>query len=145
MKRVTWLQDFLTELQRDRTLRSSEVFNCFANITDKAQFDRKAKELAKAKGPRIIEEIKLLNADSAVGVNEHKDQIARNIGYYTQACPSLYTKLIQANEDTTKIIRLLSDAFARNAAIYKDLAIAHVAIEVITRINSLELRINRFV
>ena len=46
-KRVMWLQQFLDELQRDKMLRSFELFVWFFSAADRPAFEKKKKELAK--------------------------------------------------------------------------------------------------
>ena len=38
MKRVSWLQNFFTELQRNKTLRTSETFQAFISVADDNKF-----------------------------------------------------------------------------------------------------------
>ena len=131
MKRVTWLSRFFVELQRDQTLRSCEIFSFFVSTVQQAQFDGRKKEIAaKLPSPQSVRDIRQLRGNAVVGLSDHKAGLARNVGAYTGSCSTLYSQLLFANDDTVKIMRLLADALARNADLYRQLAIAHANIEV---------------
>ena len=40
---MSWLQKFFTELERDKTLRSSDILKAFLTIPDGKQFNEKKK------------------------------------------------------------------------------------------------------
>lgn len=129
MKRVTWLQKFFDELQRDKLLRSSDIFRFFFSTIQKPQFDARKKELTKIPAPKNILEHKHFKGVAQTGLSDKKLDVARNIGLYTQACQNLYAKIIVATDDTVKLIKLVSDAFARNAELFKEIAAIHSEIE----------------
>lgn len=130
-KRVIWLQKFFDELQRDRLVRSIDFFVAFFSVGDRGAFERKKKEVSKLPNPRVPQEVKHFGGKVNVAVTEEKVVTGKNIASFAPLCQSLYDKLIKANEDTVKIMRVLAEAFNREADIYKDLAYAYASIEVL--------------
>ena len=132
MKRVVWLSQFFTELQRDQTLRSSELFGFFLSAAQQSAFEGRKKEIVtKLPTPASVFEIRQLRGTATTGLSDQKLALATNVRNYTETCQTLYAQLLLANEDTTKVMRLLADALARNADIYRQMAIVHANIEVL--------------
>jgi hypothetical protein len=129
MKRVSWIQKFIDELQRDKVLRSSDVFVFFFKTTQNAEFTAKKKEFQKMPGPKNYLEHKHMPGKTPTGLTFKKLEVANNLGNYTQDCLSLYNKIIVATDDTVKLMRCVSDAFVRNAELFKDMAILHSKID----------------
>ena len=131
MKRVKWLQQFFDELQRDQTLRSSEIFYLFFSLAQKTQFDSKKKDITKLPAPKTVFEMKHLKGKADAEVNEHKIRLCRNIGVYSQGGQNLYIQLLASTNNTVKVMQLLSDSLARNADLFKQVGLAHAMIEVL--------------
>lgn len=55
--------------------------------------------------------------------------MAKTIGAYSQICQGLYSKLLVATADTVKLVQLVSEAFARNADLFREMAALHSEIE----------------
>jgi len=111
-------------------VRTIDFFAFFFAITDKSLFEKKKKEITKQLAPKSIPEIKHLGGKVSVGVTPDKANQAKNIAQFSTICQGLYDKLMKANEDTAKIMKVLGDAFAREADIYKELTLAYASIEV---------------
>lgn len=127
---MIWLQQFFTELQRDKTLRSSEILEIFLSMTDKKGFDAKKKLIRKQPGPKTVAEMKHLGGKFNNELSTHKLKLSRRIASYIQNGPGLYQQLMSNIETTTKVISLLSDCFSKNAEIFKKLGMAYADIEV---------------
>ncbi len=129
-KRSLWLQQFFSELQRDKTLRSSDVFYCFFSLPQKPQFESRKKEMTKWPAPKSLLDLKHLTGKVQIGMSERKLKLAKNVNSYTLSCQSLYSQLLVATDSTTKVMMLLSDSLARNADLYKQFALLHAGVEV---------------
>jgi len=94
------------------------------------------KDYKKLPPPKSITEVKHLKSTTTsqptvdTTMSGHKKLLAKSICDHVQSCPVTYNQLIIATEDTTKIIRLLSDALARNSMLYRQIALSHLTIEV---------------
>lgn len=62
------LQRFFSELQRDRTLRSSEITYYFLSLNEKVQFEKRIKEINKWPAPKKIAEIKHFDGKAKIEV-----------------------------------------------------------------------------
>ena len=129
-KRVAWLQKFFDEVQRDKMVRSIDFFVMFFSLPDRQAFEKRKKEIAKIPAPKVPQDIKHFGGKANVSVTAEKANLGRNIVTYGPLCQSLYEKLIKANEDTVKIMRVLAEAYSHEAEIYKDLSLVHASIEV---------------
>jgi len=130
-KRVGWMQKFFDELQRDKVLKSSDIFIAFFSIPDKPTFEKKKKEICKRQGPKTILDIPHFEGKANVAISSGKVNLAHNIANYVPNCQTLYDKLIKANEDTVKAMRLLAESYIREAEICKELSLSHATIQVI--------------
>lgn len=111
-------------------MRSSDLFLYFFSVTDKVLFEKKKKDISKLPAPKDIYEVKHFEGKSAVSVTAERITTGKNITSYVPTTQILYDKLMKANDDTVKIMRVLVDAFNREADIYKDLTLANSAIGV---------------
>lgn len=129
-KRVGWMQKFFDELQRDKKLRSADFFSTFFSLKEKSAFEKSKKEISKLPSPKDVPEIKHFDGIAQVGVSAEKVLASRNISSYVPNCQSLYDKLAKANEETVKAMRFLEEAFIREADVFRELSLAHAAIQV---------------
>ncbi len=129
-KRVMWLQQFLDELQRDKMLRSFELFIWFFSATDRGAFEKKRKELTKIAPAKTVLDIKHFGAKANVSVTAEKVVASQKIANFVPLCQTVYDKLAKATEDRIKVMRVLSEAYAREADIYRELALAHATVNV---------------
>jgi hypothetical protein len=129
-KRVGWAQKFLDDLQKDKLLRSFEIFSWFFSAADRPTFEKKKKELGKLPGPKSLLDVKHLAGVAQVGIAPDKIATSQRIGQFIPQCQGLYDQMMKATEDRIRIMRVLSEAYAREADIYKELALAHTAINV---------------
>jgi len=127
---MRWLQDFFTEFQRDKTLRSSEISEAFLSITDKKAFEQKKKQINKQPAPKAVKEMKHLEGKLDVELSPHKLNLSKCVANYIQNVPNLYQELMININNTSKAISLLSDCFNKTAYIFKRLGIANANIEV---------------
>ncbi len=125
-----WLQKFFDELQRDKMVRSVEFFTAFFSVVDRGVFEKCKKEVAKLSTPRVPLGVKHMGGKANVSVTAEKVAAGKNISTFSILCQGLYDKLMKANDDTVKIMRVLSEAYNREADIYKDLACAYASIDV---------------
>lgn len=129
-KRITWLQQFFTELQRDKTLRSSEILEAFLSVTDKKSFEASKKQIRKQQAPKTVSEMRHLDGKFDNEISQHKLRLSKRIAAYIQNSPALYQQAM-ANIDTTfKAMSLLSDCFVKNAESFRRLAAIHADVEV---------------
>ena len=112
-------------------LRSVEFFIAFFSLTDRALFEKKKKEVAKLPTPKNPTEVRHLGAKAIVSLTPDKTNSGRNIQSFSTICQGLYEKLIRANDDTVKVMRVLGDALEREADIYKELTVAYASIDVL--------------
>ena len=130
MKRVKWLQDFFSELERDKTFRSSEVFQVFISVDDPKRFEAMKKQINKLPMFKSKTEVRLLGGKFEVDMGIDKMRFAANVGPYVKDTQTLYNELMNSINSTTNTMLLLSDAFNKNSEIIKDLAIVHARIQV---------------
>lgn len=130
MKRVSWLQNFFTELQRYKTFRSSEIFQAFISTSDEKKFEAMKKQIKKMPAPKSLADLRLLGGKFNCDMEIRKMQLSNNIAQYVKQTQPLYKELADAICATTSTMLLLSDAFAKNAEIVKDLIFVHANIEV---------------
>ncbi len=101
-------------------------------MTDRTHFEKKKKEVAKLPSPKFPPDIKHPNGKTNVGITPEKVAAGKNIQAFTTVCQGLYDKLMKANEDTVKIMRVLAEAFGREAEIYKELTLAYASVDVLS-------------
>eukprot|EP00826_Nyctotherus_ovalis_P042345 TRINITY_DN4343_c0_g1_i14.p1 TRINITY_DN4343_c0_g1~~TRINITY_DN4343_c0_g1_i14.p1 ORF type:complete len:187 (-),score=41.37 TRINITY_DN4343_c0_g1_i14:492-1052(-) len=130
MKRVSWLQEFFTELQRNKTFRSSETFQAFMSAADENKFKGMKKQIQKLPGPKGLSEVRLLEGKFNCDLPIRKLRMGAGIGQFVKDAQKLYKELCGSVNATTNTMLLLSDSFAKNAEILKDLELIHTEIEV---------------
>ncbi len=129
-KQIQWLQQFLSEVVRDQTLRSSGLLYYFLSLPQKPQFETMKSEMARLPPPRTILDIQHLTGKVDISLDDHKLALARNICGYTQSCHSLYSQILTATDNTIKAMHTLSEALAKNAELYRQFAMIHAGVEV---------------
>jgi len=67
----------------------------------------------------------------------HKDDIAKQISSYVLEAATLYQELIQNTNNICMVMRVLSEAIAKNGLIFRRLAKLNVEIEVSLEVNEL--------
>ena len=130
MKRVKWLQDFFGELQRDKTLRSSEVFQAFISMTDDAKFTAIKKKIQKIPTIKDLTDLRLLEGSFNCELTAHKIKLSFNVNDYTKNMQKLYKEINTSINNTTNIMLTLSDSLSKNADLFKDIAAIHASVEV---------------
>lgn len=130
MKRVSWLQDFFTELQRNKTFRTSEIFQSFMSVADENKFKAMKKSIQKIPAIKSLTEVRLLEGKFNCDIPARKLKMATTIAQYIRDAQKLYKELCESINTTTNTMLLLSDAFAKNTEIFKDLELVHTEIEV---------------
>lgn len=136
MKRVSWLQEFFTELQRNKTFRSSETFQAFMSVADENKFKGMKKQIQKMPGPKGLSEVRLLEGKFNCDLPIRKLRMAAGIGQFVKDAQKLYKELCESVNVTTNTMLLLSDSFAKNTEILKDLELIHTEIEVDADVSS---------
>lgn len=129
-KRRKWLQQFFDELQRDKTLRSSEITYYFLSLKEVVQFEKKKKEFNQVPKIARISDIKHLEKKANIGLSNEKQYKAKNISQYVENCTQGYSKLNVSMDETVKALRTLSDCFSSNSKIFKEMAVLHASIDV---------------
>ena len=119
-KRLKWIQQFFTELQRHKVLRSSDILKAFLSSTNPI----------KCITPKTIRDIPLLSGQINTELSMDKILSAKNINYYTKDAELLYNQLLTSIESTFRAMTLLSDSFTRNAEILNKLETLYTDIEV---------------
>ena len=102
----------------------------FLSLNPRLQFESKMKEMDKAQPPQSISEIRHLKSMAITALTPNKTSLATEIFNFSQNCPRLYKELLISTSDTSKIMRILSDSLAKNASIYKQLAVQYSFIQV---------------
>lgn len=111
-------------------IRTSDLFLFFFSVTDKNVFEKKKKDITKFPAPKDITDVKHFDGKANVAVTKETITAGRAISSYVPLCQGLYDKLMKANEDTVKIMKVLVEAFNREAEIYRDLTLANASIDV---------------
>jgi hypothetical protein len=111
-------------------VRSVDFFVMFFSLADRPAFEKKKKDINKLQAPKGPADIKHYGGKVDVSITNEKISVGRNIASFGPICQTLYEKVIKADEDTVKIMRVLSEAFHREADLYKDLACTYASIEV---------------
>ena len=127
-------------------VRSVEFFVTFFSLADRAAFERKKKDVNKLPTPRGPQEIKHFGGKASISITNDKANLGKNIWTFGPLCQALHEKIIKADEETVKIMRLLSEALIREVELYKDLSLAYASIEVFPFVSMiLEQRNDRYV
>jgi len=145
MKRVSWLQNFFTELQRNKTLRTSETFQAFISVADDNKFKSMKKSIQKIPALKDLTDLRLLEGKFNCDLAIQKLKMSTNIGQYVKYAQKLYKELCESVNVTTNTMLLLSDAFAKTTEILKDLVSIHTEIEVSANDDDVVCRVGRFV
>ncbi len=127
---MCWLQRFFEELQRDRTLRSTDLFQMFLSVQSRKEFDAKVKAISKLPAPRNVSLIKSLEGQADTTLNSHKKMLANAVRLHAQNTPTIYHNLIVSMTDTSKIVKRLTDALARDANLCRMMSLSYASIEV---------------
>lgn len=130
MKRVSWLQDFFNELQRNKTFRTSEIFQSFMSVADESKFKAMKKSIQKMPAIKSLVDVRLLEGKFNCDISPKKLKMATTIAQYIRDAQKLYKELYVSINTTTNTMLLLSDSFAKNTEILKDLELVHTEIEV---------------
>jgi lysophospholipase L1-like esterase len=136
MKRVKWLQDFFNDLQRNKTFRSSEVFQVFISVEEKTKFENMKKQIRKLPAFNNLAEVRLLTGEFAVDLSTHKMKLANNMQEYVRLIQKLYKELAESINVTANTMLILSDALAKNSDVMKDLGTVNTDIEVYSSLYS---------
>lgn len=129
-KHMQALQHFFTELQRYKVLRSSSTLEKFLSTAGKTEFGAEKKAIGKLPPVKSLSDVKLPEGKFNCGLNKNKNKMAKQIDAYVPGAIALYQDLILNTEDTCTVMHVLSDAMAKNASIFRKLAILHAGIEV---------------
>jgi hypothetical protein len=116
-------------------IRSTDLFTFFFSIPDKPSYDKKKKEIGKWHAPKTIFEIKHFEGKAGVSVTAESVIAGKNISAFVPHVITLYDKLMKANEDTVRVMKVLVEAVNREAEIYKELSLAHASVDV-NKLNS---------
>jgi len=98
-KRLKWIQQFFTELQRHKVLRSSNILKASLSSTNPI----------KCITPKTIRDIPLLSGQINTELSMDKILLAKNINSYTKNAELLYNQLLTYIESTFRAMTLLSD------------------------------------
>ncbi len=130
-KAMGMLQKFFDEFQRDKMLRATDISVMFLSLTgDRNQFEHKSKQISKLPAPKTVSEIKHFGGKAKVELTQEAVTLSNNVLGFVPAAQSLYERMIRAMGDTGKVFSLLSDIMNRNAALFKESAVAHEKIDV---------------
>ena len=81
-KRMKFLQIFIDEIMKNETLKSSEAVYAFLSYGDRAQFDRKVKELNNIIPSQYCEDLKTLNGKITVLNDDFNENYYINVNNY---------------------------------------------------------------
>lgn len=112
-------------------VKSIDFFIMFLSMTDKNEFEKKKKQIVKISDPKKLEEIKHLEGRAIVKVDSGKSILGRTILQFSTGIQTLFEKLMKANDDTVKAMKLTELAFEYEAQAYKELTAAYSSINVI--------------
>ena len=92
-KRMKFLQIFMDELMTNETFKASEALLCFLKIEDRAQFDRKIKELNSLICSPYVQDMKTLSGKIVVLDDELNEKYYTNINAYFRLQIQIFNRL----------------------------------------------------
>ena len=92
-KRMRSVEKFLQEIANHPLLRNSQIFYDFISVRDDKDFNSKKQGYSKLSAPTKVEEIKTLNGEINISINQEKELLADKI-----------KKIAENNEDIMKKI-----------------------------------------